>query len=472
MKKAFSLLVVFVLLFNLIICFPQKSKAVEKDDITLCPYDLYQGDADNNGEINISDAQEIQLYVAQMPTCKPEDIPDRWYTCILDTDRNGIVSVSDTTKLQRFLASLDNSVDYTQKPLYTWQQRILHQTGGLSFDKTAYFKTLPDAVSSYLSEPDAVVTDYCRGSDLDKPLSYTVTAPANAKKVYIIDCLIHSGWSDTLTNDKYSIKNLIPGREYRFYFSDADGKLLEYGQCVANDNLRMIDAESNTFNIRDIGGWKCDNGTLKYGMIFRGCELNGDTYNVVLNDEQKRLFTEKLGIRDEIDLRSNSETDGADKIIGTEDDITSSALGDSTDYIRYAVAPYSVGLNLNNDFQKALYRDMIKRISYDVSNGKPCYIHCLVGADRTGTICALIELICGVSLEDVERDYELTSFARNNTRTKTGREWQIMLNTLNDLEGDSLRDKAISFALKTGVTKNEINTLRKALINGDPSVIR
>ena len=472
MKKAFSLLVVFVLLFNLIICFPQKSKAVEKDDITLCPYDLYQGDADNNGEINISDAQEIQLYVAQMPTFKPEDIPDSWYTGILDTDRNGCVSISDTTKLQRFLAGLDNSVDYREKPLYTWQQRILHQTGGLSFDKTAYFKTLPDAVSSYLSEPDAVVTDYCRGSDLDKPLSYTVTAPENARKVYIIDSMTHSGWSDTLTNDKYSIKNLIPGREYRFYFCDNDGKLLEYGQCSASDSLRMIDAESNTFNIRDIGGWKCDNGTLKYGLIFRGCELNGDTYNVVLNDEQKRLFTEKIGIRDEIDLRSNSETDGADKIIGTEDDITNSALGDSTDYIRYAVAPYSVGLNLNNDFQKALYRDMIKRISYDVSNGKPCYIHCLVGADRTGTICALIELICGVSLEDVERDYELTSFARNNTRTKAGREWQIMLNTLNDLEGDSLRDKAISFALKTGVTKNEINTLRKALINGNPSVIR
>lgn len=471
MKKAFSLLIVFVLLINIFIFFPQKLSAVTNDDITLCPYDLYQGDADNNGEINISDAQEIQLYVAQMPTDKPEDIPDRWYTGILDTDRNGCVSISDTTKLQRFLAGLDNSVDYTQKPLYTWQQRILHQTGGLSFDKTAYFNTLPDAVSSYLSEPGAVVTDYCRGSNLDKPLSHIVAVPEGTRKVYIVDCITKNGWVDTITDDEYSINNLIPGTTYRFYFSDADGKLLDYGQCIASGSLRMIDAGSNTFNIRDIGGWKCDNGTLKYGLIFRGCELNGDTYNVVLDDEQKRLFTEKLGIRDEIDLRSNSETDGADNIVGTDDDITTSALGGFTDYKRYAVAPYSVGINLNNDFQTASYRDMIKRITYDVSNGKPCYIHCLVGADRTGTICALIEAICGVSKDDIERDFELTSFARNNTRSKTSREWQTLLNTINNMNGVSLRDKAISYALNAGVTKNEINTLRQALINGKPSVI-
>ena len=42
--------------------------------------------------------------------------------------------------------------------------------------------------------------------------------------------------------------------------------------------------------------------------------------------------------------------------------------------------------------------------------GKATYIHCKWGADRTGTVIALIQALCGMSEEDIVKDWELTSF--------------------------------------------------------------
>ena len=52
-------------------------------------------------------------------------------------------------------------------------------------------------------------------------------------------------------------------------------------------------------------------------------------------------------------------------------------------------------------------------------NNYPFYIHCSAGADRTGTLCALINGVLGVSEDDLIRDYELTSFSKQGNRWRS-----------------------------------------------------
>lgn len=340
------------------------------------------------------------------------------------------------------------------------------------------FSAVNSDASTFLSQTAYNTSDYTYSnipshftvSRPDRPASSSLTLPSGTAAITFID-EDGSGYTTAASAGAYVVENLIPGKDYYYVATNSGGSILKSGVYKASGTLRMIDAGGNTFNIRDIGGWSCDGGTLHYGKIIRGCELNSDNYNVSLTDVQKAFFIDFLGIRDEIDLRGNSEVDGDDEIYGTADDITETALDDRVDYIRYPIAAYAAGINLASVIQTGYYAALIKRIVADVQTGKPCYIHCMAGADRTGTICALIEAICGVSQSDIDRDYELTSFASGNTRLRTSENWTGLITRINSFTGSTFRDKVVNYALQAGVTIEEINALRNALIDGTPSVL-
>lgn len=330
--------------------------------------------------------------------------------------------------------------------------------------------------AAYLSEvtydssdyTDSRIADYADRSTpyrKDRPSGKSVTVPAAGTMTQTDGdkCL-----SQNVTTGERSVCNITPGSKGAYLIRNTSDKIIAAGSLKPTGALRMIDAGGETFNIRDLGGWTCDGGRLKYGLIFRGCELSGDNYHVDITADQKRFFADYLGIRDEIDLRGNSEVDGDDEIYGTADDITSSAIGDQVDYIRRPIAPYALGVNLSDMTQTGYYATLIKRVIADVAAEKPCYIHCMVGADRTGTLCALIEAVCGVSPGDIDKDYELTSFARNNIRRRSDSSWVGFIERINTFSGTTLRDKVVDYMLQAGVGIDEINALRSALIDGDP----
>lgn len=321
-----------------------------------------------------------------------------------------------------------------------------------------------DYTQSVISQYASQTTSYRK----DRPAGTTITVPAaGIKTVYDAKGSVTSN----VTAGESVINNLTPNAVGLCVVRDQTDQVTVGSLLKPTGALRMIDGGGSTFNIRDLGGWSCDGGTLKYGLVFRGCELSGDNYHVDVNSDQIRFFKEYLGIRDEIDLRGNSEVDGDDEIYGTYDDITESALGEEVDYLRLPIAPYAAGVDLSNSIQTGYYAELLKRVISDVRSGKPCYIHCMAGADRTGTLCALIEALCGVSQSDADKDYELTSFSSGNLRERSNSEWTGLINRINSFSGSSFRDKVVSYALQAGVTIDEINALRSALIDGTPSVL-
>ena len=393
----------------------------------------------------------------------------------------------------------------TQMALYSdgrFQYRYRHNTSGvwdewenIARDSTVfdavvrnYQDVTPDitfdihntAIATYLTE-SAVYSpnDYdvtkvptsLSGTPYDTPNTTTIDLPTGSSKVILYDTVAKTEQVISVSGSTYTITNLIPNRVYAYTVRNSSGTMLSYGTVKATGHIRMIDGGGNTFNIRDLGGWTCDGGKTKYGLIYRGAELNGA---VSLNSSQVDFFKNVLGIRDEIDLRNPTGTG-----------VGSGALGLGVDYVNIYTnySPYAL-----QDLYRQERVDIIKRIAKNIKEKKVTYIHCSAGADRTAIICTFIEAICGVSQNDIDRDYELTAFAydTNNNRLSTrtrNNTWfnghRVMINGdgtetysypyINNMEGSSFQDKIVRFLLRSGVTIDELNDIRFGLIDGNPS---
>ena len=338
------------------------------------------------------------------------------------------------------------------------------------------------AIATYLTE-SAVYSpnDYdvtkvptsLSGTPYDTPNATTIDLPTGSSKFILYDTVAKTEQVISVSGSTYTITNLIPNRVYAYTVRNSSGTMLSYGTVKATGHIRMIDGGGNTFNIRDLGGWTCDGGKTKYGLIYRGAELNGA---VSLNSSQVDFFKNVLGIRDEIDLRNPTSTG-----------VGSGALGLGVDYVNIYTnySPYAL-----QDLYRQERVDIIKRIAKNIKEKKVTYIHCSAGADRTAIICTFIEAICGVSQNDIDRDYELSAFAydtnndRLSTRTRNNT-WlnghRTMINGdgtetysypyINNMEGSSFQDKIVRFLLRSGVTIDEINTIRFGLIDGNPTAL-
>lgn len=243
------------------------------------------------------------------------------------------------------------------------------------------------------------------------------------------------------------------------------------GTLKALDALRWINttpttpAAGNNYNrgenSRDLGGWACDGGTIKYGMLVRGSEPNS---------ADKELMVDKIGIKTEVQLLPVSEQ--------------------ATDYkMKSAWGIDWAGNDTENESvytlasSKALWKKLLEPILDSVIHAKPVYFHCGVGADRTGMIASALEGLLGVSRADIDMEYELTNFALGwqslsggiyRSRTYAG--YVDIMNQLANVPllyglADTFRNKWISFALSCGIGIDKINAFRAACIDGTPDVI-
>lgn len=286
----------------------------------------------------------------------------------------------------------------------------------------------PEAVRKFVSEVTYDTNDYGTSHIADYAPIYATTS--NYKPI------------GKTVGDK-TFYNEVPGVETPY---QADGK---YGAVKPLDQVRYINTPSAP-NVRDLGGWACDGGIVKYGLLYRGGYLSKTDRDVLVGE---------CGIRHDLDLRGT-----------TEANITKSPLGDD---VRYTCAKVCNWYNLVN---VDAWATNLRCVFDAATHNEPLYFHCAAGADRTGTLACVLEGLLGVSQSDIDKDYELTSFYSGTkddsaARRRNESEWTGLINAVNAYAGDNFRDKCISFVAQLGFTADEINTYRKAMIDGEPDEI-
>ena len=394
------------------------------------------GDVNLDGKIDITDATEIQLYLAEFITLSDEQ------KSVADANCDGSIDIIDSTCIQMNVAEMEvNSITYNVE----------------NADVQAYMAKPAYDANDYSYTNFTGTTIY----DTDRPASGVLTVPNGAGKIKITSSEDGKYFEDAVFGSTYNVKNLIPNITYYYEMYDNSNKVVKTGNIYPTGQIRMIDSGGTTRNIRDLGGWKADGGTLKYGLLYRGGlirPVDADRiYNYKeLTEGQKSYFKNFLGISSEINLR------------GAEDPIDGSGFGSDVDYHNYSVNPYGSAVNISNP-NHAVWCAVFKQVVADLSAGKSIYFHCAAGADRAGTMAFLIEAVCGVSQSDLDRDYELTSFYTDRLRTGASYNTDIIKYLNNNVTGATLRDKVVNTLLSGGVTLDEINTLRNIMIDGSPA---
>ncbi len=211
----------------------------------------------------------------------------------------------------------------------------------------------------------------------------------------------------------------VPGNTYFWKVENADsGSVLWENTFTVKDAPPRVITTSRIPNVRDIGGWKTEDGkTVRYEKIYRGGMTNPDGENN-FPEEDVTLFRDVLGIKTEIDLR----TPGAD-----DKNQTVSILGEDAPYYQTPLHGYCYiipGFHQRTPRLRtydARYTQSVREIFHVLADeaNYPVYIHCNAGADRTGTVVYLINGVLGVSYEDLTRDFELTSFSQADSRWRS-----------------------------------------------------
>lgn len=278
-------------------------------------------------------------------------------------------------------------------------------------------------------------------------------------RIDILDNVNTKKYDVACGTSEFCVYNLIPNKKYYYKICGIDFHnnpiIIKEDSFTTSGNSRMLNIDGLK-NVRDLGGWPVGNGFVKYGLLFRGCELDDTGGSVGLTSEGKKELFERIGIRVDIDLRTN---------VGN----TKSPIGARVEYSCYPIEPYDVGLKKSTT--QLLIKSIFELIENKLSTGTPIYFHCQGGRDRTGTLAFLILGTLGVSESDIAKDYELTEFAYANylqdapNTSRKAQQYVDMVNYIKAFAGETISDKIIAYLLSIGVSQATIDNIKTYMIS-------
>lgn len=267
------------------------------------------------------------------------------------------------------------------------------------------------------------------------------------------------------TTPSLNLGGLVPGQDYSWWV----GAVGKSGRMKFSRKMRFH-VEDTPFlvsiegvdNTRDIGGYPCDGGHIRRGVLYRGGRMNTSD-STLITPEGILYCRDGLGIVTDFDLRSGSSSQSSET-----GGIVESPLGPDVRYVNISTPVYS---------QMFLpeWKDAVVNLISALADPEayPAYIHCSLGRDRTGLTCWIIETLCGVSWEDTCIDYELSFFSQVGKLDPTP-VW-IMHQQIDPVArrigeyvpGGTLRDNLEKYLTDLGAKPEDIASIREIFIEKD-----
>ncbi len=318
-----------------------------------------------------------------------------------------------------------------------------------------------DFSSTYTLAKKGTSSAYCNKGDAYAPKSATLQWQGTDEALY---CTVKIGKKADLSD---AVRYVLYGNSlvltdlhvathyyYQVIAEYADktvkSRIFEF-ETAALPRTVLIDGVSNT---RDIGGYYTEDGKyqIKQDAVWRSGWLHSIT------SAGKQTLLNDFGVKTVLAL--NGETSDS-TFLGTSD----------LNYVTVSAPWYAYDGDgvVSSKYHDALRKEL--RVFADADN-YPILFHCSAGKDRTGTLAALLNALCGVSEADLYLDYELSMFSYwgwhdiaegVDSAVKHVGWFTDFMTYLKSFDGDTLAEKVETFMLELGITADEIANIRANL---------
>jgi len=172
-----------------------------------------------------------------------------------------------------------------------------------------------------------------------------------------------------------------------------------------------------------------------------------------INDGNRSLWLDTLGIRTDIDLRGEGEVRGME----------GSPLGPTVSWVNVSSSAYG---GMQDKWGREQFAKVF-RVFLDPAN-YPIDFHCIGGQDRTGAVAFILNALLGVEEEQLYLDWEATAFWNPSPTFNHEKLFLKLVRGFDRWPGDTINERVEAYVRSLGFADADIATLRDILLEPAP----